>query len=129
MDAATGEILGDWPPGGRSPHMNNISQGGEWVYAINVASGNVAAIETRTGNTTMIDVGDNPQGSASSGDGFKLFVSCRDHVAVIDTRRHEVMDSLVPGALRCAFTPDNATLITASTGKGLAFFDAETHRL
>jgi DNA-binding beta-propeller fold protein YncE len=129
MDARTGEILRDWATVGKTSHMNNISEGGEWVYAINVASGNVAAIEVETGNTIVIEVGDEPQGSAFSKDGSKLFISCRDHVAVIDIKKLEVIDRIVPGSLRCAVTPDNITLITASTWKGIGFFDVETHKL
>jgi len=129
MDAESGGIKGDWDPGGKTPHMNNISEGGEWVYAINVASGNVAAIEVKTGNTTIIDVGVGPQGSAISKDGSQLFVSCQNHLSVIDTKRLEETDRIIPGALRCAITPDNSTLVTASTWKGIGFFDVASHEL
>jgi len=129
MESSTGKILDHWDTRGKTPHMNSISEGAEWIYASNTQSGTIAAIRVATGETTLIEVGENPQGSALNPEGSKLFVSCRDHIAVIDTEILEVIDRIKPGALRCAVTPDGKTLVTASRWNGVGFIDVATHHM
>jgi hypothetical protein len=58
-----------------------------------------------------------------------LFVSCQEHVAVIETETLQVIADIRPGALRCAVSPDGNTLVTASRWLGVGFINTKTLRM
>jgi DNA-binding beta-propeller fold protein YncE len=89
IDLKTQKIVKTFDPKGATPHIVTAGKDGKWAYVSNAGSATVAAIELATGRTTLIPVGQRPEGSVLSRDGTRLYVANRNsnEITIIDTER------------------------------------------
>jgi YVTN family beta-propeller protein len=131
LDPAARQVVRDYDPRGRTPHMVTLGPGGRVAFVSNSGSGQVAAIDVEGGEATVIPTGESPQGGVLARDGRRLYVTSRDasSIAILDTtsRRKVGEISTGGGPNRVALTPDGRLLVY-SLGKGSAvgFADAGT---
>jgi len=115
VDPAAGKVVRDYDVKGKSPHMVIPTPDGEWVFASNTDSDNVAAINLKTGNTTLIATGAHPQGGVLSRDGRTLYLTNTNgnKISIIDVAAKRVVGEIPTGKgpARIALTPDGKTLV------------------
>ena len=115
--------------GGKAPHMVAFDRTGEWAFASNTNSDNVAAVRIATGEIESITGCRGPQGGAMTRDGSRYYVACRDSgtIQVIDVAARRAVGEIqtAAGVNRVALTPDEKTLVYSIGGQGeaLAFAD------
>lgn len=126
VDPGTGEILKVFDSQGNMPHMVTVSKGAKWIYASNIASTNMVAINTQTGETQSYEIGYKPQESVLSPDEKTLYVSSDTHTAVIDLERRKQVGRIENGANRMELVRNGELLLLSSTRNGVAFVDTAT---
>ena len=115
VDTGQKRVVRDYDVKGKSPHMVIPLPGGEWAFVSDTDSNAVAAIDLRTGETSLIPTGARPQGAVLSPDGSRVYVvnTTGNQISIIDTRRRDVV-GVIPtgkGPGRIAITPDGKTLV------------------
>ena len=128
VDPGTRKVTRDFDVKGKSPHMVFVAPGGARAFVSNSDSNSVAAIDLRSGETTVIPTPAHPQGGAFSPDGRHLYVTCMNanQIAIIDANTLRVTGSIAThkGPGRIAITPDGKTLVYniqfEQTGVGFA---------
>jgi len=126
VDPESGEIIKAFDCMGKTPHMLTLSRGAEWLYVSNMESASVAAINTKTGKTSMVKVGTKPQGSVLSNDGKQLFVGCAEYISVINTEEKKEVSRIKIGANRMVLLKDGDLLAFSSTSNGIGFASTST---
>lgn len=124
LDLETRSVIRTYDNGGAAPHMVTYDRAGEWAYASNTNSDNVAAIHIESGEITDIAGCDGPQGGVLTRDGSRYYMTCRDEgkIRVIDTETKTFVGEITTGVgvNRINLSPDEQTLIY-SIGGDLAF--------
>jgi DNA-binding beta-propeller fold protein YncE len=106
-----------------------FDKAGEWAYASNTNSNNVAAVNLETGAIVSITGCGGPQGGVLTADGTRYYVTCRDSgtIQVIDTASKLAVGEIKTGlgVNRINLTPDEGTLVYSIGGeaKFVAFAD------
>jgi len=126
VDPVKRAIVNVFDSQGNMPHMVTISKGAQWIYASNIASTNMVAINTETGETHSFEIGYKPQESVLSPDETRLYVTSDTHTSVIDLERHEEIGRIANGANRLEIVRDGELLLLSSTRNGVAFVDTRT---
>ncbi len=126
-------VIRDFDNGGGDPHMVTFDSRGEWGYVSNTATGTVGAVNSASGELTLIQVGKGPQGSLLSRDGSKLWVTCRDdnRIDIIDTATKKVTGSIATGkgVNRVVATPGERLLVySVQLGESVGIADVATGR-
>lgn len=107
--------------GGEAPHMVMFDREGEWTYASNTRSHNIAAINVATGEKKIIPGCGRPQGGVLTKDGSRYYVTCSDSgtIQIIDTAAKEAVGEIKTGkgVNRIEFTPDEKTLVYSIGGE------------
>jgi YVTN family beta-propeller protein len=123
LDPSSRRVIHDYDPSGRTPHMVTLGPGGRVAFVSNSGSGQVAAIDLRGGETTVIPTGESPQGGVLTPDGRRMYVTSRDgaSIAILDPAGRRKVGEIRtgPGPNRIAITPDGRLLVY-SLGKGSA---------
>lgn len=122
LDPATLQV--DWiaKTGQSTTHMLAATPDGKRLYATNIGSNTVNAIEIATGKVTQIRVGPQPEGLDLSRDGRELWVGQNGdgRVSIIDTASDQVKET-VPGGrvpIRVGFTPDGKWALISDMSAG-----------
>lgn len=126
IDPEKGEIVSDHEVGGTTPHMVTLAPGARRAYVMNAQSANVSVVDLETGDLTLIPVGENPQGSVLSRDGAELYVTCEDHISVIDVASTKEVARFGSGANRIVLTADGGLLLYSSLLPGVGFADPKS---
>jgi DNA-binding beta-propeller fold protein YncE len=132
VDLDSRSVIRTYDNGGEAPHMVTFDATGEWAYASNTNSNNVAAIHIESGEITDLPGCDGPQGGALTRDGSRYYVTCRDEgtIQVIDTATKTFIDEVKTGlgVNRVNLTPDEQTLVYSIGGDAAfaAFADVAT---
>lgn len=132
VDLETRSVLKAYDNGGEAPHMVMFDKSGEWAYASNTNSNNVAAVNLANGEIVSIAGCGGPQGGVLSNDGTRYYVTCRDTgtIQVIDTVSKSAVGEIKTGlgVNRINLTPDESTLVYSIGGeeKFVAFADVAT---
>ena len=129
VDSAKGTIVRAYDVKGTTPHMVTLAPGAKWAYVMNAESGNVSAVDLTTGDVTLIETGQNPQGSVISEDGKELYVTCEQHIAVVDLDSLKVVARFGNGANRIVLTRDGTLLVYSSLLPGVGFADRESRQV
>lgn len=115
VDPAARKVVRDYDVKGKSPHMVFPAPAGDWAFVSNSDSDSVAAIELRTGQTTLIAAGAHPQGGVFSPKGDRLYITATNdnQIAIVDPKRRAVAGKIPTGKgpARVAVTPDGGTLV------------------
>jgi DNA-binding beta-propeller fold protein YncE len=133
IDVAGSAIAKEYDTGGETPHIVRCSPDSKTAYVSNARSRTVAKIEVASGERSLLETGDRPEGATLSKDGSTLFVAHRNanKIAVIDTEAWEVRGEIPTGdqPVRCGLTSDEKTLAYALLGdQALGFADVETRK-
>jgi DNA-binding beta-propeller fold protein YncE len=118
--------------GGDAPHRVMFDRKGEWAYASNTRSHNIAAINIARGEKKIIPGCGRPQGGALTKDGSRYYVTCSDSatIQIIDTAAKKAVGEIKTGkgVNRIEFTPDEKTLVYSIGGDAtqLGFADVAT---
>jgi DNA-binding beta-propeller fold protein YncE len=106
--------------GGEAPHMVMFDRKGEWAYASNTRSHNIAAVNIATGEKKIISGCGRPQGGVLTKDGSRYYVTCSDSgtIQIIDTAFKKAVGEIKTGkgVNRIEFTPDEKTLVYSIGG-------------
>jgi YVTN family beta-propeller protein len=129
VDPSARTVLRRYDTHGQAPHIVVLGPGARIAYVSNDRTGDVAAVDLRSGSVVTIPVGAHPQGEALSRDGKTLYVTCMGAgwIAVIDlaTNRRTATIPTGPGPCRIAVSPDGKTLAYAlQAGRAVGFADA-----
>jgi YVTN family beta-propeller protein len=133
VDGNSRGVIRTYDTKGKTPHMVTLGRGGTYAYVSNAGSGNVSAVNLKTGKVTLINTGRRPEGSVLSPDGRELYVCNRDDntITVIDTNRNApivTMDTC-QGPVRIGITPDGERLVYACMKeKRLGIAEAKTRK-
>jgi YVTN family beta-propeller protein len=133
LDTSKRSVIRTFDTKGKTPHMVTLGPGAHYAYVSNATSGNVSAIELKTGKVTLIATGKRPEGSVLSHDGRELYVCNRDDntITVIDTHANKAIALIgtCQGPVRIDITPDNEKLVYACMKeKRLGIADAKTRK-
>ncbi len=129
VDLETRSVVKAYDNGGEAPHMVMFDKAGEWAYASNTNSNNVAAVNLASGEIISITGCGGPQGGVLTNDGTRYYVTCRDSgtIQVIDTASKSAVGEIKTdlGVNRINLTPDESTLVYSIGGdaKFVAFAD------
>jgi DNA-binding beta-propeller fold protein YncE len=132
VDLETRSVVKAYDNGGDAPHMVMFDKAGEWAYASNTNSNNVAAVNLASGEIVSITGCGGPQGGVLTADGTRYYVTCRDTgtIQVIDTASRSAVGEITTGlgVNRINLTPDESTLVYSIGGeaKFVAFADVAT---
>lgn len=93
------------------PHITGVSPDGKTVYAANIGSNSLTAIEVESGTILkQIPVLERPEGMAFSPDGKLLYVVNRESraIAIVDTAEQQMTGQIATGngPVRIVITPD-----------------------
>lgn len=117
VDPEKQALVREYDTKGQTPHIVTASLDGRRAFVSNARSGNVAAIDLESGETTLIKAGGRPEGSVLSSDGKTLYVVNREtnEISIIDTEKNENVGSIPTGAtpVRVKLTGDDKVLIYA----------------
>jgi YVTN family beta-propeller protein len=115
VDTVTRKLVRDYDVKGKAPHMVTLLPGGEWAFVSNNDSDDVAVVNLKSGETTLIPTGSQPQGSVLGPGAARLYVTNMNGAAitVIDVAHRQVVGKIPvgKGPGRIAITPDGKTLI------------------
>jgi len=118
--------------GGEAPHIVTFDRKGEWAYASNTRSNNIAAVNIATGEKKIIPGCGRPQGGVMTKDGARYYVTCSDSgtIQIIDTAAKKAVGEIKTGVgvNRIELTPDEKILAYSIGGEGtqLGFADVAT---
>ena len=120
VDPDTRSVVEAYDNGGEAPHMVMLDRAGEWAYASNTNSDNIAAIRIGTGEKRIIEGCGRPQGGVLARDGSRYYVTCSNSAAIqiIDTAAKRAVGEIETGkgVNRIALTPDEQTLVYSIGG-------------
>jgi DNA-binding beta-propeller fold protein YncE len=133
LDPDESAIVKEYDTGGETPHIVRCSPDSKTAYVSNARSRTVAKIDVASGERSLLETGDRPEGSTLSIDGSTLFVVHRNanKIAIIDTAAWKVRGEIPTGdqPVRCGLTTDEKTLTYALLGdQALGFADVETRK-
>ena len=132
VDLKSRSVIRTYDNGGEAPHMVSFDAVGEWAYASNTNSNNVAAINIESGEIIKLTGCDGPQGGVLTSDGSRYYVACRDGgtIHVIDTASKTFVGEVKTGlgVNHVNLTPDEQTLVYSIGGEATfaAFADVAT---
>lgn len=127
----------DWLVGTGEPgtHMLVVTPNGGKVYAANIGSGSVSAIDAAAPKGPVVKriaVGKGPEGIALSPDGRELWLGHQGgSIVIVDTATDTVKEKIeTPDAnLRLLFTPDGKRVLAPESKTGaLVVYDAATRK-
>lgn len=117
VDSASRGIIRTYATKGKTSHMVTLGPGAVWAYVSNAGSGNVSAINLKSGEVKLIPTGTRPEGSVLSKDGKELYVCNREsgYISVIDTAKNSQIAIIKTGKgpVRARITPDGQRLVYA----------------
>ena len=120
VDPDSRSVVESYDNGGKAPHMVMFDRAGEWAYASNTNSDNIAAIRTGTGEKRIVDGCGRPQGGVLTQDGSRYYVTCSNSatIQIIDTAAKKAVGEIKTGkgVNRIELTPDETTLVYSIGG-------------
>lgn len=115
VDTASRKLVREYDIKGKSPHMVTLLPGGEWAFVSNTDSDNVAAVNLKSGEATLIPMASQPQGSVLGPGAKRLYVTAMNGAAIsiIDTTRRQAVGKIPvgKGPGRIAISADGKTLV------------------
>ena len=129
IDPEKGTIVRDYEVKATTPHMVTLAPGAKWAYVMNAESANLSAVNLETREVILIPTGENPQGSVLSRDGKELYVTCQDHISVIDVDSLKEVARFGAGANRIVLTRAGDLLMYSSLLPGIGFADPKLRKV
>ena len=132
-DPRTRKVIKEIDIKGKAPHLVKLSADGVWAYTSNTDTGNVAAVNLKTGEVKLIPVGERPQGMVFSADGSRMYVTNlnSNSLSIVDTQAKTHIGEIPvgKGPVRVVLSPDGKTAIYAlQTGNAVGLANIETKK-
>ena len=133
IDLASKKVLRKYDVKGGDPHMVILAPDGKTAYVSNTASKTLAAVNLESGDVSLIQTDDRPQGAAFSRDGKIIYLTNSDgnSISIIDvaSRKRTGTISTGKGPGRVAVTLDGNTLVyNLQPGEAVAFADVRSKK-
>lgn len=133
IDLASKKVLRKYDVKGGDPHMVMLAPDGKTAYVSNTASKTLAAVNLDSGEVSLIQTDDRPQGAALSRDGKIIYLTNSDgnSISIIDvaSRKRTGTISTGKGPGRVAVTPDGNTLVyNLQPGEAVGFADVRSKK-